>query len=61
VAALKNEFAELRKSLNTHKEVIAKQSVPTTQPTLSEDVIAKMSSIHEMSWDEINEMVRELQ
>jgi len=61
VAALKNEFAELRKSLNTHKEVIAKQSVPTTQPALSEDVIAKMSSIHEMSWDEINEMVRELQ
>lgn len=61
VAALKNEFAELRKSLNSHKEVIAKQAVPTTQPAVSEDVIAKMNNLHEMSWDEINEMVRELQ
>jgi HK97 family phage prohead protease len=61
VAALKNEFAQLRKSLNSHKEVIAKQAVPTTQPAISEDVIAKMSNLHEMSWDEINEMVRELQ
>lgn len=61
VAALKNDFAELRKSLNSHKEVIAKQNVPTTQPTLSEDVISKMSNLHELSWDEINEMVRELQ
>jgi len=61
VAALKNEFAELRKSLNSHKEVIAKQAVPTTQPAISEDVIAKMNNLHEMSWDEINEMVRELQ
>lgn len=61
VAALKNEFAQLRKSLNSHKEVIAKQAVPTTQPTISEDVISKMSNLHEMSWDEINEMVRELQ
>ena len=61
VAALKNEFAELRKSLNSHKEVIAKQAVPTTKPAISEDVIAKMNNLHEMSWDEINEMVRELQ
>lgn len=61
VAALKNEFAQLRKSLNSHKEVIAKQAVPTTQPAISEDVIAKMNNLHEMSWDEINEMVRELQ
>ena len=61
VAALKNEFAELRKSLNSHKEVIAKQAVPTTQPAISEDVIAKMNNLHEMSWDEINEMVRDLQ
>jgi len=61
VAALKNEFAQLRKSLNSHKEVIAKQAVPTTQPAISEDVIAKMNNLHEMSWDEINELVRELQ
>jgi HK97 family phage prohead protease len=61
VAALKNEFAQLRKSLNSHKEVIAKQAVPTTQPAISEDVISKMSNLHELSWDEINEMVRELQ
>lgn len=61
VAALKNEFAELRKSLNTHKDVIAKQARPATQPRVSEDVIAKMNNLHELSWDEINEMVRELQ
>lgn len=61
VAALKNEFAQLRKSLNSHKEVIAKQAVPTTQPAISEDVIAKMNNLHELSWDEINEMVRDLQ
>lgn len=61
VAALKNEFAELRKSLNSHKDVIAKQARPATQPRVSEDVIAKMNNLHEMSWDEINEMVRELQ
>jgi len=61
VAALKNEFAQLRKSLNSHKEVIAKQASPVARPAISEDVIAKMNNLHEMSWDEINEMVRELQ
>lgn len=61
VAALKNEFAQLRKSLNSHKEVIAKQAAPTTQPAISEDVISKMNNLHELSWDEINEMVRDLQ
>lgn len=61
VSALKNEFAELRKSLETNNNVIAKQETTATPQTLSEDVIAKMNNIQEMSWDEINELVREVQ
>tara|TARA_R100001015_G_C4629862_1_gene191025 strand:+ start:1224 stop:2507 length:1284 start_codon:yes stop_codon:yes gene_type:complete len=62
VTALKNEFAELRKSLESNNEVIAKQVTEATTPTgLSEDVIAKMNNIGEMSWDEINDLVREVQ
>jgi len=61
VTALKNEFAELRKSLEANNEVIAKQ-VTTTTPNnrLSDDVIAKMQNIHELSWEEVNELVREV-
>jgi len=49
VSALKNEFAELRKSLETNNDVIAKQETTATPQTLSEDVIAKMNNIQEMS------------
>jgi hypothetical protein len=62
VNALKNEFAELRKSLQSNNEVIAKQVTQATTPTgLSDDVISKMNNIGEMSWDEINDLVREVQ
>tara|TARA_Y100000004_G_scaffold171500_1_gene207548 strand:- start:1175 stop:2425 length:1251 start_codon:yes stop_codon:yes gene_type:complete len=62
VAALKNEFAELRKSLESNNEIIAKSVAEANTPTgLSEDVIAKMNNISEMSWEEINDLVREVQ
>ena len=60
VTALKNEFAELRKSLETSKDVIAKQETTNSQG-LSDDVIAKMNNIAEMSWEEINQLVEEVQ
>ena len=62
VNALKNEFAELRKSLESNNAVIAKQVTQQTTPNrLSEDVISKMANIHELSWSEINELVHEVQ
>ena len=62
VAALKNEFAELRKSLELNNEVIAKAVSSTNVPTgLSDDVIAKMNNISEMSWEELNDLVSEVQ
>tara|TARA_Y100000592_G_scaffold101172_1_gene186356 strand:+ start:1973 stop:3238 length:1266 start_codon:yes stop_codon:yes gene_type:complete len=62
VAALKNEFAELRKSLEANNDVIAKQvTQATTTSTLSDDVIAKMDNISEMSWEELNDLVSEVQ
>lgn len=62
VTALKNEFAELRKSLESNNAVIAKQVTQRTTPNrLSEDVISKMANIHELSWSEINELVHEVQ
>ena len=62
VSALKNEFAELRKSLESNNAVIAKQVTQQTTPNrLSEDVISKMANIHELSWSEINELVHEVQ
>lgn len=60
VAALKNEFAELRKSLESSKSVIAKQDTTNSQG-LSDDVIAKMNNIAELSWEEINQLVEEVQ
>ena len=61
VSALKNEFAELRKSLESNRDVIAKQveAVNATTP-IPEDVILKMNNLHELSWDEVNELVREV-
>ena len=60
VAALKNEFAELRKSLESSNSVIAKQERTNSQG-LSDDVIAKMNNIAELSWEEINQLVEEVQ
>jgi HK97 family phage prohead protease len=62
VSALRNEFTELRKALTSNNSVIAKQVKAASTPTgLSEDVISKMQNIHELTWDEVNELVREVQ
>ena len=61
VSALKNEFAVLRKSLESNNDVIAKQvEAVNNTPVLSEDVIIKMNNLHELSWEEVNELVREV-
>jgi len=61
VDALKSEFATLRKSLESNNDVIAKQveSVKATS-AIPEDVILKMNNLHEMSWEQVNELVREV-
>lgn len=62
VAALKNEFAELRKSLESNNNVIAKQVQSVAAgPQLSEEMLLKMQNIGELSWEEVNELARELQ
>ena len=62
VTALRNEFTELRKALTSNNSVIAKQVVAASTPaSLSEDVISKMQNIHELTWQEVNELVREVQ
>jgi HK97 family phage prohead protease len=61
VSALKNEFAELRKSLESNKDVIAKQvEAVNASPTIPEDIILKMNNLHELSWEQVNELVREV-
>ena len=61
VEALRSEFADLRKSLESNNDVIAKQveSVNATT-TLPENVILKMNNLHELSWEQVNELVREV-
>ena len=61
VTALKNEFAELRKSLESNNDVIAKQveSVNATS-VIPEDIVLKMNNLHELSWEQVNELVREV-
>jgi len=61
VNALKNEFAELRKSLTANNDTIVKQVEQAQSNGLSEDVIAKMQNIGELSWEEVNALVREVQ
>jgi len=62
VAALKNEFAELRKSLESNNNVIAKQVESVAAgPQLSEEMLLKMQNIGELTWEEVNELARELQ
>ena len=61
VSALKNEFAELRKSLESNNSVIAKQvEAANTAPAIPEDIVLKMNNIHELSWEQVNELVREV-
>ena len=62
VAALKNEFAELRKSLESNNEVITKQVEKVAAgPQLSEEMLLKMQNVGELSWEEVNALVRDLQ
>ena len=61
VSALKNEFAELRKSLTAGNNTIAKQVKQSNSNGLNEDILAKMANISEMSWEEVNALVREVQ
>ena len=61
VSALKNEFAELRKSLESNNSVIAKQvEAANAAPAIPEDIVLKMNNIHELSWEQVNELVREV-
>ena len=61
VDALKNEFSELRKSLESNNDIITKQvESVNTAPSLSEDILLKMNNLHELSWEEVNELVREV-
>jgi HK97 family phage prohead protease len=61
VDALKNEFSELRKSLESNNDIITKQvESVNTAPSLSEDMLLKMNNLHELSWEEVNELVREV-
>tara|TARA_R100001082_G_C4365790_1_gene161855 strand:- start:573 stop:1820 length:1248 start_codon:yes stop_codon:yes gene_type:complete len=62
VAALKNEFAELRKSLESNNAVITKQVEKVAAgPQLSEEMLLKMQNVGELSWEEVNALVRDLQ
>jgi len=62
VESLKTQFAELRKSLESNNSVIAKQVEQVqTGNALPEDVLLKMQNLHELSWDEVNELAREVQ
>jgi len=62
VTALKNEFAELRKSLESNNAVITKQVEKVAAgPQLSEEMLLKMQNVGELSWEEVNALVRDLQ
>ena len=52
VSALKEEFAELRKSLTERNDAIVKAAVPS----LPEDVLKSVENIADMSWDDIHKM-----
>jgi HK97 family phage prohead protease len=62
VESLKTQFAELRKSLESNNNVIAKQVEQVqTGNALPDDVLLKMQNLHELSWEEVNELAREVQ
>ena len=52
VSALKEEFAELRKSLTERNDAIVKAAVPS----LPEDVLKSVENIADMSWDDIHKL-----
>ena len=61
VDALKAEFAELKKSLESNNDVIAKQVEAVSAPAaVSEDVLLKMDNIHELSWSEVEQLAKEV-
>jgi hypothetical protein len=52
----------LRKSLESNNNVIAKQVEQVqTGNALPDDVLLKMQNLHELSWEEVNELAREVQ
>ena len=62
VNALKNEFAELRKSLENNNDVIVKQVESVQQQReIPEELVMKMQNLHELTWDEVETLKRELQ
>tara|TARA_R110000824_G_scaffold56950_3_gene155330 strand:- start:3542 stop:4780 length:1239 start_codon:yes stop_codon:yes gene_type:complete len=62
VNALKNEFADLRKSLENNNDVIVKQVESVQQQReIPEELVMKMQNLHELSWDELEELKKELQ
>jgi hypothetical protein len=62
VDALKNEFAELRKSLENNNDVIVKQVESVQQQReIPEELIIKMQNLHELTWDEVEELKKEIQ
>ena len=61
VESLKGQFAELRKSLENNNSVITKQvEAVNTPPSLSEETLLKMQNLHELSWEEVEALVREV-
>ena len=61
VESLKGQFAELRKSLESNNSVITKQvEAVNTPPSLSEETLLKMQNLHELSWEEVEALVREV-
>ena len=52
VSALKEEFAELRKSLTERNDAIVKAAVPS----FPEEVLKSVENIADMSWDDIHKM-----
>tara|TARA_R110002020_G_scaffold64632_4_gene171471 strand:+ start:3212 stop:4465 length:1254 start_codon:yes stop_codon:yes gene_type:complete len=61
VETLKGQFAELRKSLVSNNAVIAKQvEAVNSTPAFSEDMVMKMQNLHELTWDEVEQLVREV-
>tara|TARA_R100001230_G_C5685342_1_gene194156 strand:+ start:1104 stop:2402 length:1299 start_codon:yes stop_codon:yes gene_type:complete len=61
IASLKNEFSELRKSLENNNTVIAKQVESVNAANaVPEDVLLKMQNLHELSWEQVNDLAREV-
>jgi len=62
VESLKAEFADLRKSLESNNDVIAKQVESVQQQAqVPEELVIKMQNLHELTWDEVEELRRNIQ